>query len=471
MRVNGAAIEPRPWRSGLAWLIVLGPLFFATYGFANWAAAQRSAVPAIVFGWEHAMPFLPWTIVPYWLIDLLYATSLVLCATRAQLQTHVARLLFVQIAAVLCFLAFPLRFTFDRPAVDGAFGWMFAALESFDQPFNQAPSLHVALLVVLWPVYLRALPQAWHAFVHAVAVLIGLSALTTWQHHFIDIPTGAWLGGLAVWLCREDRTTGNWRLDRCADPQRRKLAAYYAIGAGALCGLAFFGGGVWLTLVWPAASLVLVALVYLFGDGRAYGKRPDGTFPAAAQILFAPYFAGAWINARLWTRTSRSADEILSGVYLGSIVRPWPHARVQNAVVVNLCAELSRRSDTDQEQSIPMLDLVEPSSTELQAAALAIDEARMQGPVLIACALGFSRSAAALAAWLVHARIDACVDAAIDRIRQARPAVVLSPRHVEALRAWHRACVNDTAAMNAVYASSPTRPTTNGATASREAAS
>lgn len=470
MRVETATLEPRPWKWGLAWLAVLGPFFFASYGFANWVTAQRPAIPAIVFGWEHAIPYLPWTIAPYWLIDLLYGISLLLCATRAQLRTHVSRLLFVQIIAVLCFLAFPLRFTFERPAADGAFGWMFAALESFDQPYNQAPSLHVALLVVLWPVYLRALPKPWHGIVHGVALLIGISVLTTWQHHFIDLPTGAWLGCLAVWLFRERRTAGDWRLDRCTDPQRRKLAAYYALGAALLCSTALLGGGAWLWSSWPAASLFLVALVYLFGDGRACGKQPDGSFPAAAWFLLAPYFAGARINAWLWTRTARDPVEVAPGIHLGSIVRPWPHAGESNAAIVDMCAELPAPAAAARHRAIPVLDLTVPSMCELQTAALAIDAERMRGPVLVACALGFSRSAAAAAAWLVHARMAASVDEAIVRIREARPAVVLGPGHVEALRAWHRARQEDTGAMRDLGAPASSPPMPRDPVASHEGA-
>ena len=78
------AIEPRPWRRALAWLAFLGPFFFATYGFATWASAQRAAVPFIAFDWERSIPFWPWTIVPYWIIDALYAASLFVCTTRRE---------------------------------------------------------------------------------------------------------------------------------------------------------------------------------------------------------------------------------------------------------------------------------------------------------------------------------------------------------------------------------------------------
>src|SRR5438552_8932886 len=67
--VAAASSSERPWGRALGWLAFLGPFFFVTYGFATWLTAQRPHVGAIVFEWEHAIPFLSWTIVPYWSID------------------------------------------------------------------------------------------------------------------------------------------------------------------------------------------------------------------------------------------------------------------------------------------------------------------------------------------------------------------------------------------------------------------
>ena len=39
------------------------------------------------------------------------------------------------------------------------FGDLFAVLAAFDQPFNQAPSLHIALLVILWALFARKAPR------------------------------------------------------------------------------------------------------------------------------------------------------------------------------------------------------------------------------------------------------------------------------------------------------------------------
>ena len=118
-------------------------------------AARRRSVDRV--RWETGIPFWAWTILPYWSIDLLYGLSLFACTTRRELDTHAKRLLTAQVVAVACFVLVPLRFTFDRPAADGLWGLMFAALAGFDQPFNQLPSLHIALAAILWALYARKL--------------------------------------------------------------------------------------------------------------------------------------------------------------------------------------------------------------------------------------------------------------------------------------------------------------------------
>ena len=85
--------------------------------------------------------------------------------------------------------------------------------------------------------------------------------------------------------------------------------------------------------------------------------------------------------------------------------------------------------------ALPQLDLVPPSAHELQRAADAIEQARTRGAVLVCCALGVSRSACAVAAWLLRTGRAANVDAAIACVRAARPTVVLTDRHLAALRA------------------------------------
>lgn len=435
-----APAEPRPWRRALAWLLFLGPFFFASYGFATWVTAQRGDVGVVVYDWERHIPFLPWTIVPYWLIDGLYGISLFLCASRAQLDRHALRLLLAQVVAVSCFLLFPLRFSFERGEVDGPFGWLFATLESFDQPYNQAPSLHIALMVLLWGVYLRAVPRVWHGLVHGTFGLIGASVLTTWQHHFIDVPTGLLLGWACWWLIPDEVAAPFAKAGLSRDPARRRLARRYALGALLLAGPAIACGGAALWLLWPALSLGLVSSAYLFLGPAAFQKRPDGTMTPAARWLLGPYFFGAWLNSRAWTRKLPAADTVAPGLLLGRLPGRADLRRLRVAAVVDLTSELPCPAGGRAYANVPMLDLVPPRAEPLERAAEAIRTAHARhagrGPVLVCCALGFSRSALAVAAWLLSTGRAATPDEALTQVRRARPAIVLGPAHRAALEEW-----------------------------------
>jgi len=427
--------EALPWKRALAWLAFLGPFFFTTYGLANWAASLRVDVPAIVFDWERAIPFWPWTIVPYWIIDALYGVSLFLCATRRELDTHARRLLTAQVIAVACFVAFPHRFTFDRPDPGGAFGAPFDVLMGFDKPFNQIPSLHIALAVILWMLYSRKVMGAARLVVDVLFVVICASVLTTYQHHFIDIPTGLALGWLCVWLWPDegvDAPSATWR--STLDPQRWRLAAIYGAGAIGCAAVSTAAGGWTLWLLWPALSLLLVASFYAAIGEAGFQKRAGGRQSLAACWLLAPYLAGAWINSRAWTWRAPRWAPIVDGVWFGRTPTARELARSTFAAVVDLSPELSLNVGGRPIAVVPVLDLTTPPTAVLVRAVAAIERLRGNGPVLVCCALGYSRSACAVAAWLLATHRVASVDAAVLRVREARAEVVLGPRHAAALR-------------------------------------
>jgi hypothetical protein len=428
--------EQRPWKRAVIWIVLLGAFFFTSYGFANWLASRRSDVGSVVFGWEHAIPFLAWTIVPYWSIDLLYGLSLLLCTTRRELDRHAQRLLAAQLISITCFIAFPLRFSYDRPTVTGFFGTLFAALVSFDKPFNQAPSLHISLLVVIWDRLSAHGAPRWRWVLHTGMTLIGLSILTTYQHHFIDLPTGLAAGFLVLWVFPENAESPLRRLAFTADPVRRTVAARYAFGALIVTALACQRGA-WLWLFWPASSLALVALNYAAIGDRGFQKGADGRLSLGASYLFAPYVAAAWINSRLWTRHHPAPAEVTDGVSIGRIPTASDLARSSFTAVVDLAAELpcGARAGIFY-RSVPVLDLTVPGTTELRLAAQTIEAGRQRGAVLVCCALGYSRSAAAIVAWLLMTRRAETVEAAMQIVRQARPSIVLTNEHSAALEAF-----------------------------------
>lgn len=421
--------EPGLIRRGVLWLLLLGPLFFLSYGLSNTFTAGRSDVGSLVFAWESSIPLWPWTILPYWSIDLLYGLSFLLPLSRLEMDRHALRLLSAQLICIAGFLLWPLRFTFERPELQGVFGWLFDVLMGFDKPFNQAPSLHIALLVIIWAMFARhTRGRLVRWLLHGWMGLIGLSVLTTWQHHFIDVPSGAVAGALCVWLWPVEGRPVLGSLQPTRDRRRWRLAAYYALGSAVLGGLALYAGGIALLLLWPALALLMVALNYAVLGVEGFQKGPSGQLSYAARWLLAPYLIGAWLNSRWWTRRHPQADEVCEGVYLGRV--PARGQAASFAAVVDLCAELPAAHTPGQAYcSLPCLDLVVPSAERCLEAAQAIERLRQQGPLLVCCALGYSRSACAVAAWLVLGGRCQNAQQAQQLIAQARPGVVLHPAH------------------------------------------
>ena len=353
--------------SQLAALVVVAAIFYASYGATNALASARANVPEIYFAWERAVPFWAWSIVPYWSLNLLYALGFFLCRDARELARYVTQLLAAQVIATLFFIIFPLQMSWEKPAVSGFSGFLFSSLAAFDLPFNQAPSLHIILCVVVGAFYLRKARAVWlKAALAAWFALIGLSVLTTYQHHFIDIPTGLAAGCFVLLVCPMDGEP--LRFAMAAEATRYKWAALYL-------GLAFFtlfaviaGAKIWsswtLWLSWASLSFALVACGYAFLGTGVFAKNGQGRHAAVAKALLFPYFCVARLNAIFWLRGRRLSDEILPGLYLGSVKTAGKFD-----AVLDCAAEFERPGGAQIYASVPMLDMITPSADELKRSA------------------------------------------------------------------------------------------------------
>jgi protein-tyrosine phosphatase len=287
----------------------------------------------------------------------------------------------------------------------------------------------------LWVLYAGKVSRAGRLIVDAVFLLICASVLTTYQHHFIDIPTGLALGWLCVWLWPDDarqQLTLAWPRDL----HRLRIAAFYLLGAVVTIVMAMAIGGLGLWLLWPALSLGLVALIYAAIGANGFQKGDGGRLSIAVRWLLAPYLAGAWINSRWWTRIYPKPSYLADAVWIGRTPTRREMAASPFAALVDLTAELPVTPGDRTLAVFPVLDLTTPSCETLTAAANAIERLRTKGPVLVCCALGYSRSACAAAAWLLATGRATTVDAALATIRAARANVVLHADHAVALRAF-----------------------------------
>jgi membrane-associated phospholipid phosphatase len=191
--------QPLRWLP-LPCMIVTSAAYAVLYALSNQLTSLRSDVGEGVFAWERAIPFLGWSVVPYLSICAFFVGAFFVKSDEEALRRHVFRLLIVLIVSVLCYAAFPLRFTFERPPTEGWIGLMFDLLGHCDMPYNRAPSLHIGVLVLLWARFSPGRRGWCAAGLHGWFALIALSVLTTYQHHVLDVPAGAALGLVAIFL-------------------------------------------------------------------------------------------------------------------------------------------------------------------------------------------------------------------------------------------------------------------------------
>ena len=430
-------------------LALVGALFYTSYGLSNRYAASLAYVPEVAFAWECGIPFWAWTIVPYWSLNLMYAAAFFLCRNACEQNRYVARLVSAQIVATICFMLFPLHFGWQKPPTDGLWGWLFDSLVAFDLPYNQAPSLHIALSIIVGAFYWTRFPKI-RLPIFLWQSLIALSVLTTYQHHFIDVPTGALLGWLVLWAIpqhgvspfrRPFDTQGRLKTSEASfreaktPPETRsreiKIAMLYLAGA-VLSALPSLFGGAWLWMLWVSVSLLMVAFAYLTGNAAVFQKQADGRLSAAATILLLPYLVGVRLNMAYWLRGKAKTAQVRDDVWIGSI----SGISDDLPAILDVCAEYPRPRYRGAYRALPLLDMVAPSENDLMQAASLLETLRRQhGKVLICCALGYGRSAAVVLTWLLV--YGGCRDLAqaTAELKQARPQMVLPPKTEKAVEA------------------------------------
>lgn len=436
MRLYRSPAVPREqWPAALLWMLLLGPLFFLVYGTSNWLTSLRHDVGTFYFDWERGIPFIPVLIIPYMSLDLFFAGSTFLCGTREELHALVKRIVFAILVSALGFFLLPLRFAFERPEVPGALGTVFALLTAFDRPYNLVPSLHVSLLACIWPVYHRRTGGLLRLALHGWFVLVGLSTLFTYQHHVIDVVSGAGVALLGFYLFPDAETPR-------PNPRNAsfRVASRYALPALAAILLTYAGWPRTVPVAWPASALSLLTLAYT-GLGATVFRKTGGRLPWSARILLAPYLLGARLTFDYYRRIAPAWSEVAPGILLG---RRLDDAEAEEAIGRGVTAVLDLTAEYDEAapflslpyKNVQVLDLTAPTPAQLDEAVAFIRAHRDGGVIYVHCALGYSRSTCVVAAYLLAEGIAATVVEAIEYIREARPGIVTPPELLYRLRAY-----------------------------------
>lgn len=238
-------------------LTVCTVVFMAVYNLCTWYATSLNDLPSFTFDFEKSIPFIPLSIIPYMASGFFFCLVFFSCKNKHQLKILTWRMLFVTIIAGLFFVTVPLRFSLTKPDVSNSIlNLPFSFLHTFDSPFNQSPSLHIAFAFIFWSVF-KDLTK-WRTFLLIWLILLGISTLTTFQHHVIDLLTGAILAHVSFIIIPYRKN----------DPKYRScwLANYYFISGwifilAALLLDKYFGSQ-GLVLFVPACGMMMIGYYY-----------------------------------------------------------------------------------------------------------------------------------------------------------------------------------------------------------------
>jgi protein-tyrosine phosphatase/membrane-associated phospholipid phosphatase len=411
----------------------LSVFFLLVYGATNHYTSLRSDVGTWVYAWERHIPFVPLMIIPYLSIDLLFVAAPFLCRERDELKILSRRIVLAVTLAAACYLVMPLRFSFERPPAPGLLGVVFDGFRSMDKPYNQLPSLHIALRTILAELYARRTRGWTRAASHVWFSLIGASTLLTYQHHVIDVAGGFVLAGVCFYLVSDAR----WRL---SVTRNLRIGGYYAAGAAVLAAIAMVAPPWTTILFWPAAGLAIVAAAYV-GVGPAIFRKQNGRLPLRTWLLLGPVIAGQWLSMRYYARKSRRWDVVTPNVWIGRTLTRHEsvEARVAGVTaVLDLTAELPDPIPfraIGKYRNVPILDLTAPTPEQIaEAVAFLGEQVRAGAVVYVHCKAGYSRSAAIVTAYLLHARHAQSTEEALAIVRKCRAGIIVRP---EALQAFH----------------------------------
>jgi protein-tyrosine phosphatase len=408
----------------------LSVLFLIAYGGCNWITARRANVGTFYFEWERRIPFVSLFILPYISIDLFFIVAPFLCRTDRELSILAKRIAAAILVAGICFLLFPLRFAFPRPHADGWLGALFDWFRGMDAPYNLLPSLHAAFTLILLDVYFRHTRGFIRVATMTWFVLIALSPVLTYQHHLIDIAGGFVLAGYCFYFFRDSSH---------APPVvvNRRIGWYYAAGAAVLLvmGAIFWPWGV--LLLWPAIALGIVAIAY-FKAGPVVFHKTEGKLPWSTRFVLAPCLLGQYLSLLYYRSQCRSWDKVTPQIWIGGKLgrRSANKALCLGVVsVLDLSAEFSEATPFRKinYRNIPVVDLTAPTQAQLVEMSKFIGNHSRNGAVYVHCKIGYSRSAAAVAAYLIMSGKVKTAEEAFAKIRRVRPSVVIRPEVHSAL--------------------------------------
>jgi protein phosphatase len=223
-----------------------------------------------------------------------------------------------------------------------------------------------------------------------------------------------------------------------------RIGAYYGLGSIPVAALSILGWPWTAPLAWGALSLAIQSLGYL-GAGPGIYRKENGRLSILTRLLLGPILFGQYVSLLYYRHQSNAWDEALPGLLMGQLLDDAHASKLLDAgvtAVLDLTTEFSEtpllREQTNY-RNLPILDLTAPTPAQLRDAVAFIRDNTPAGVVYVHCKAGYSRTAAAVGAYLMASGEAEGVDAAMAHMRDARSPLVIRPEVVAALQAFEEA--------------------------------
>jgi hypothetical protein len=197
--------------------VIMGLSFSSYWAVLKWRGPS-AALATRLDGEDAWIAFHPGWVYVY-LIPYLIGPPLLGLLRRETFAWYVRRGLLAMAVSLLVFVFLPTKTIRPPPQQvdalgDGLTAEVYRNMVGIDDPpANAAPSLHVSLSCLLAFALIRDFPRWWWAAVAGIG-LVWLATLFTWQHHLIDIATGALLAGVLAcdwpWKRRRPEARGQF---------------------------------------------------------------------------------------------------------------------------------------------------------------------------------------------------------------------------------------------------------------------
>jgi len=411
----------------------LSGLFIVLYGACNNFVSIQNRAQVIRFHWETSIPFIAWMIIPYMSLDLFFVLAPLLAKTKKEIRLIENRIGLSILLSCLGFFVVPLKCISAKPEVSGAVGWVFSNFLQMDKPYNQLPSLHIVLSILLCDFYmtkskglLRGAIAIWFSFIAA-------STLLTFQHHFVDVLGGALVGLFFLYLFPNSKH--RWQLSRM------RIGLLYGLGGMslALVGVILKGWGY--LLLWPALNGVFLFFAYYYSTAKIFPKHVKH-FKFLYEVLLFPLIVMHRLSHLYYSGRSPAWNKLTDNVWIGRLLFNSEANAIKEAgvgAVVDLSGELSENPHFSglPYLNMPILDLTAPDPQLVKEAIAFIETHSKDTTVYIHCKAGYSRTAALAGCWLLETGRSTEADHAIKLMQEVRPNLVIRPEAEHLIRNWN----------------------------------